>query len=234
MTEPTEDQPRPARALSPARSAGSPVSPDTTVFSANVLPRHAADPAADAGADSGADSGAEDGPVADRASEPVAWQDPATRKLANRRLLLPIVALLLGLLVAAGCVALVLLGGMERVWGLPAVVVGAGLAGGCLTGGVFGLIGWSRLRRTLQAAPWLPGELEVEVGNRARLLADGGVPGLLELETRADRLGERGARVPVEVVRDGVRVVLAAQQRGRLVRTWPVAARGTEAVDDRS
>lgn len=185
-----------------AARAASPASPSTTVLPAAAAPR----------------AGDGDDPV-----ELSAWQQPWVRKLANARRVLPIIALIVGVLAAVGCVLLVLRGGLEQVWGLPVLVVGAGLAGGCLAGGVLGLVAYQRLRTVLQAGPWRPAAIELGRGNRASLLADdpGAEPRSLELDVRATRLGDRGARVPVQWLAQDERIVLATTDQSRLIRTWP-------------
>ena len=196
--------------VAPARPA-SPTSPATS-----VLPASQASPNTTVLA-GGAVRG-DDEPV-----ELSAWQQPWTRKLAKARRVLPLVALLIGVLAAIGCVVLVLRGGLEQVWGLPVLVVGAGLAGGCLSGGVLGLLAYQRLRGVLQSGPWHPATVELGQGNRARLLPDGPAaePQPLELDVRATRLGERGARVPIQALAQDDRIVLATTDQTRLIRTWP-------------
>lgn len=201
---PPASQASPATAVigPPARRAGSPASPNTTVLS-------------------GAAVREPDGP--DESVEVAAWQHPWVRRLAGARRIVPILALVVGVLAAVACVLLVLRGGLEQAWGLPVLVVAAGLAGGCLAGGVLGLVAYQRLRTVLQSGPWRPAVVELGAGSQAWLLPTDPTAGKqpLELEVRTARLGDRGSRVQVHSLALQERGVLATTDERRLIRAWP-------------
>ncbi|GAB3710129.1 hypothetical protein [Mariniluteicoccus flavus] len=151
-------------------------------------------------------------------SSGVAWDDPATRAAAQRRLLPTVVAAGVGVLALVATVVLAVLGVIQQPWGLWVLVVLAGLAGGCIAGALAGWAIEAPLRRLLKAHPWERLEGRVGLRNQLVVVADNRRRAYdLDL-TRGETAGELGDALAVRACgpRDEKVVELGPKKRWRL------------------